>query len=109
MNTHSLYFSMLWKIKAGKLDVFRDWMNQLKDVRREEALATFGHESITREVFVLFSDSEGNHYVLGFNEASISPKSPDLSIPINVEHKKIKEECLEPITDPGEVLLDLSK
>ena len=84
-------------------------MNQLKTTRREEALATFEHEGVKREVFVLFLGSEGSHYVAAFNEGPVSPQPSDPSVAINTEHKRVKEECLEPVSNPGEVLLDLYK
>ncbi len=102
-----MYFSRIWKIKEGKLDTFKSWMNQLSATRRDEAIATFAHEHITREIFVLFKGNDGNYYVIGLNEATEFPKQGDPSVPINEEHKAIRQECLEPITERGEVLLDL--
>ena len=89
------------------MDTFKDWMSQLNGPRKEEATATFAYEHVTREVFALFKGSDGHHYVIGLNEASdLRPGDPD--VPINQEHNAIKRECLEPFSESGEVLLDLS-
>lgn len=82
-------------------------MNQLATSRREEAIATFAYEHVTREVFVEFLGNDGNTYVIGLNEATEPPKSGNPAIPINQEHRVIKEECLEPTSQRGRVLLDL--
>ncbi len=102
-----MHFSRIFKVKEGKLEKFKDWMHQLSTSRREEAIATFAHERITREVFVLFQGADGSHYVVGLNEASDTPGESDPSAPINQEHTAIKEECLESFSKSGEVLMDL--
>ncbi len=102
-----MHFSRLFKIKEGKLEKVKDWFNQLNTQRRDEAIATFEYEQVTREVFVLFQNNTGDSYVIGFNEASGIPGKSDPSVQINKEHTAIKMECLEPISNPGEVLMDL--
>lgn len=57
-------------------------MHQLNTRRREEAIATFAYERITREVFVLFQRADGTSYVIGLNEASDVPEKSDPSEPI---------------------------
>ena len=103
-----MYFSRIFKVKEGKLENIKDWFNQLSTSRKEEAVATFQYEGVTREVFVLFKGNDGNHYVIGFNEALDVPKKSDPSVLINQQHTAIKQECLEPISDRGETLMDLS-
>jgi hypothetical protein len=103
-----LYFGRLNKVKDGKLEKTLDWLNTLSTVRRDEAIATFAYEGVSREVFVLFKGVDGSHYVVGLNEAADTPKSGDPSVQINQEHTAIRQECLEPISGKGEVLLDLS-
>ena len=102
-----MYFSRLFKIKEGKLEKFKDWMKQLSTERSEEAISTFAYERVTREVFTLFQGTDGTFYVIGLNEANDVPGKSDSSVPINQEHSAIKKECLDPISEPGEVLLDL--
>lgn len=102
-----MYFSKLFKIKDGKLEVFRDWMDQLGTARRDEALATFAFEHVSREIFVLFRGLDNTHFVIGLNEANGTPGESDASLPINQQHAAIKKECLEVISEPGEILLDL--
>jgi len=102
-----MYFSRIWKIKEGKLEKFKAWMEELSTTRKEEALATFEFEHVTREVFVLFKGNDSHDYVIGLNEAATEPLPGDPSVAINQEHSSIKKECLEPITERGQVLLDL--
>ena len=75
--------------------------------RREEALATFEYENVTREVFVLFKGQNGENYVIGYNEVNGEPQSGDVAVKINQEHRRVREECLESISERGEILLDL--
>lgn len=100
-------FSKLFEVKVGKVQVLKDWLVTLGAVRKKEALATFAYENITREVFVLFKGDDRKCYVAAFNEMSGIHRKEDPTVQINKEHKRIREECLEPISSPGEVLLDL--
>jgi hypothetical protein len=101
-------FSKIFRVKEGKLDVLKQWFLVLSSERKEEALATFAYENITREVFVLFKGYDNHHYVIAFNEGSGEYKAGDPTVKINQEHAKVREECLEKISENGEVLLDLS-
>jgi hypothetical protein len=103
-----MHFSRIWKVREGKLETFKNWMDQLDDARRDEALATFEFEHVTREAFVLFPGKDGIQYVVAMNETTAGDPLPsDKSVAINVEHRAIMLECLEAITEPGQVLLDL--
>ncbi len=107
-----MHFSKIFKVREGKLEKWKGWMRELDTTRRKEALETFEFENITRETFVLFKGINGEHYVLGLNETKdpsqiLGPS--DKNIPINFEHTAIKKECLEPISEPGEIFLDLNK
>lgn len=103
-----MYFSKIFKVKEGKLDTIKNWFTILNTTRKEEAISTFEYEEITREVFVLFEGKDDNHYVIGFNEASRTPGPSNPNVTINREHNEIKKECLESISNPGEILMDLS-
>jgi hypothetical protein len=102
-----MHFSKLFRVKEGKLDTLKEWFVVLGGDRREEALATFEHENVTREVFVLFKGHNDENYVIGYNEVNGEPKGGDEKVKINQEHSRVKEECLEPVSERGEVLLDL--
>lgn len=102
-----MHFSKIFKVKEGKLEIVKKWFNTLNTIRREEAIATFEYEGITREVFVMFEGKDGSCYVIGLNEAIKEPKRGDPDIKINREHNAIKQECLEPFTDNGNIILDL--
>jgi hypothetical protein len=100
-------FSKLFKVKEGKLDTLREWFEVLSGDRKEETIATFEYENVSREVFVLFQGQEGDHYVIGLNEVTGEHKKGDPEVKINQEHTKILKECLEPVSERGEILLDL--
>lgn len=99
----------MFKVREEKLNALRKWFEILSNERRAEAIDTFEYENISREVFVLFQGYDGNNYVIGLNEVTGQQRNGDPAIPINQEHKKILEECLEPVSMNGNVLLDLSK
>jgi hypothetical protein len=100
-------FSKLFKVKEGKLGDLKEWFDVLSGDRTEEARATFEYENVTREVFVLFVGYDGKNYVIGCNEVNGEPKSGNPEVKINQEHNRVKKECLESISERGEVLLDL--
>lgn len=102
-----MHFSRLYKVKVGKLEVLKNWFDVLNKERRMEALATFAFENISREVFVIFSGDNGENFVVGFNEVIGELRSSDPNVKINQEHKKILQECLEPISGHGKVEIDL--
>ena len=101
-------FSKIFRVKEGKLDLLKQWFVVLSGERKEEAISTFAYENVTREVFVLFKGYDNHHYVIGFNEVNGEHKKGDPEVKINQEHTKIREECLERISENGEILLDLS-
>jgi hypothetical protein len=103
-----MHFSKVFRVKEGKLDELKNWFNLLGNERKEEAIATFSYENVEREVFVLFKGDGGQDYVIGLNEVNGELKKGDPEVKINQEHRKVLEECLERISDNGEVLLDLS-
>lgn len=89
------------------MDDIKSWFKVLSGDRKEEAIATFEYENVSREVFVLFSGHNGNSYVVGLNETTGEHRGGDPDVKINQEHTKILKECLEPVSDNGSVLLDL--
>lgn len=103
-----MHFSKIFKVKDGKLNILKQWFDVLSNERREEAISTFEYENVEREVFVMFKGIDGDDYVIGLNEVNGELKKGDPSVQINQEHRKIMEECLESISENGEVLLDLS-
>jgi hypothetical protein len=102
-----MYFGRILKVKPEKLDTVKNWFNQLSTTRKTEAISTFAYESVTREVFSIFKGLDGEHYVIGLNEATNTPKKGDPSVQINQEHTAIMAECFEPFSEKGDVLLDL--
>jgi hypothetical protein len=104
MNT---YFSKIFRIRPGREQVFFDWMEEVNR-RREEAISTFEHEGIHREVFATFKSEEGV-YVVGFNEALVVPKKSDQAVELNRKHVEVMRECLEPISERGTIMFDFSR
>jgi hypothetical protein len=102
-----MHFSKLYRVKEGKLDQIINWFKELSTARKNEAIATFEYEGVKREMFVLFAGNDGTHYVIGLNDSDGIPKPGNPNVPINQEHAKMKNECLEAISMPGEMLIDL--
>ncbi|MBU1293055.1 hypothetical protein KJ819_03265 [Patescibacteria group bacterium] len=102
-----MHFSKLFRVKAGKLERVLAWMETLATGRREEAIATFNYENVTREVVTLFEGEDGSYYLIGLNEAREPYRTGDPDVQINQEHAAFKKECLDPISKKGRVLLDL--
>lgn len=102
-----MHFSKIFRVKAGKLETLKEWFAVLSTERKDEAVATFAYENVTREVFVSFKGNDGEHYVIGCNEVSGVRKQGDPEVKINQEHNRVKRDCLEPISENGELLLDL--
>jgi hypothetical protein len=101
-------FSKIFRVKEGKLDELKHWFEVLSNERKEEAVATFEYENVSREIFALFKGEDGDDYVIGLNEVTGEHRKGDPEVKINQEHTKTMNECLEPISDNGQVLLDLS-
>jgi len=101
-------FSKIFKVKEGKLDELKQWFEVLGGERKKEAIATFEYENVSREVFALFKGKDELYYVVALNEVVGEHRKGDPEVKINQEHTKILKECMEPISDNGEVLLDLS-
>ena len=101
-------FSKLYKVKEGKLNTIKEWFEVLERDKKEEALKTFEYEQITREIFVLFHAETGDQFVIGLNEVNGKRITGDPEVLINQHHRAVLQECLEPVSNRGEVLLDLS-
>jgi hypothetical protein len=86
----------------------QSWFSELGGPRRDEALATFAYQNVTREAFALFKGLDGNYYVIGFNDLCGELKSGDPAVQINKEHREILRQCLEPISENGSLLVDLN-
>ncbi len=103
----NIYFSKIFKVKEGKLDILKDWLIALNTTRKDEALATFAHEGVTRETFSIFKGLDNEYYCIAINLSLDTPGLSDKSVPINQEHTLKKKECLLPFSENGEVFMDL--
>lgn len=94
----------IFKIKEGKLQQWKDWCAYLLE-HKEEVLATMQHEHASRELFTFFSDGITT-YVIGHSEFFADPVRADMTVPLNIEHRKNMSECLERV-GPAEILYDI--
>ncbi len=88
----------LYKIKKDKLDDWKTWCHRLQIDLRDQAVATLSQEGVLFEVFTNF-EMFGNWYALGLTINDPSSEIfhiSDLSNPINIEHRRVKKDCLEP-------------
>ena len=108
MYNYFMHFSKIFRVREGKLDTLKQWFEVLSGERKDEAVATFAYENVSREVFVIFKGYDGTNYVVGLNEVTGEHRKGDPAVKINQEHRAIMEECLERISENGEILLDLS-
>lgn len=95
--------SKIYKIKNDKLITWQKWCRELETSRKEEALETIKEEAAILETFINFQISS-EWYTLGL---AASKDNGELILArqdrqINQDHKRIKQECLELITD-GEI------
>jgi hypothetical protein len=83
----------LFKIKEGKIDIWKEWCNELNTSLRNDAIATLKEEGNVQEVFVVF-ELNGDFYTIGLAEGQNLPAT---NKEINIKHKAISKECLEKI------------
>jgi len=97
---------VMYKVKKGKLDQWRNWCNRLGNELREEAINTLLEEKVQEEGCYLFT-VEGIDFVVFFSIGDES-LSVNMQKEINLEHKRMKEECLDKIqSGKGEKLYHL--
>lgn len=84
--------AVLWKVRPGKLDQWRQWCAQIRGDAATEAIETLKEENVAEELCVLLLVG-GEHYVVGLVRAD-GPRPPNPSRPINQLHSRMKQECL---------------
>ncbi|MDO8571242.1 MAG: DUF6176 family protein [bacterium] len=87
--------TVIYKIKEGKLDQWKNWCLKLNSTLRNEAIQTLKEENLTMEGFFLFKINN-EHYTVGLSYAE-GESSLALDSDLNNMHKKMKNECLEKI------------
>ncbi len=92
--------AVLFKIKNGYLDEWKNWCREIQEERYVEAKDTLVEEGLSQEVAFLFKYDSG-YYILGFIDGVGLPANPEREI--NKIHKEKKERCLEYI-GPAEIL-----
>jgi hypothetical protein len=86
---------VLKRIKPGKAETFRAWLDILQNKRRQEAIDTLAAEQVLQETWFM-AEIEGQWYAMAYLLSDGEPLPGDLAIAINKEHKDILTECLEP-------------
>lgn len=86
--------AVLFRIKNEKKDIWYAWCRKISTVLKESAKKTLEDEEVIQEIALGF-DFEGDSFVIGYAEGEMLPANQKLNI--NVEHKAMKEECLEMI------------
>lgn len=94
----------LFKIKEGKLQQWKDWCDYLI-AHADEVRATMLYEQSNREMFTLFT-FDGIHMVVGHGEFFNDPVQADMTVLLNIEHRRNLRECLERVGS-AEILYDL--
>ena len=79
----------LFKIKEGKGEQWEAWCVELQR-RSGEASQTLQQENSSKEMCIRYGE-----YVLGVSEYFGDPKPTDMTNPLNIEHRRQREECLE--------------
>jgi hypothetical protein len=82
---------VVYKIKEGKLGIWKDWCHEVSTTLRKEAIATLGEEKSTQEVFLIFK-LDGQWYTLGAGEGECLSSNKEKEI--NIKHDQMKKECL---------------
>jgi hypothetical protein len=98
--------SSIYKIKSGKVNIWKNWCKKLSTEYKNEALETLKEEHILEEVFVMF-EIDGIFYTIGqvFSKGETKSFPSDKSRSINKEHREKMDECLEKLPDSSVSLL----
>jgi hypothetical protein len=86
--------NVLFKIKEGKLDQWKQWCDLLMTVKKEEALYSLALEKVYRETCLYFNINNTT-YIIGSVSFLQDTKPADMTLSVNVEHGRQKKECLE--------------
>ncbi|MBI4090202.1 MAG: hypothetical protein HY421_02250 [Candidatus Kerfeldbacteria bacterium] len=87
--------AIIYRIKPRKLKTWRAWCHALDTRLRANALHTLKEEKSTIEFFINFKIGQ-NWYALGSQIGMLKPSN--VKREINRKHRKIRLECLEPIS-----------
>jgi len=84
-----------FKIKPGKKEAWLKWIGEMKR-REEEVIETLKNEDVISESCFM---SENNQFIYYFMEVEdferMNKKFKDSQRPIDTEHKKVFNDCLE--------------
>lgn len=94
----------LYKVKPNKLSVLKDWANFLT-TNEETAKQLLQEENCSREFFYFFH-LNGSDYVIAHMDGG--PFTTPSSHEINIKHKEVPKECLEPESIQATALYDIT-
>ena len=99
------------QVNPGRADQLREWLAEVNEPRREEALATLVEEGCTHEQALLIEGAEGPVivYVMEVEDVEVSKAAAQSSEhPIDADHKRVMEQAVgEPLH--AELLLDIRR
>ena len=85
----------LFKVKEGKLNVWKDWCKLLSTEFKDEALKTLKEENLLTEGCLVFLIGK-EFYVAGYTlENNGGVKPTNLNNDLNRKHLEKRKECLE--------------
>ena len=85
----------VFKIKPEKFSTWQAWCNRLNAELYKEAQATLRQEGLLFEYFINFEIND-EYFTLGAGISDhLKIKNSDMLRAINVQHKKVMQECLE--------------
>lgn len=93
----------LFKIKENKKSLWYSWCQELDTILREDAIETLVEEKVSHELVLGFTIANQD-YSVGYMNGECLPAN--MSKEINIKHKKMKEECLERVSEV-EILYDI--
>lgn len=87
--------TVIFKVKNGKLDQWKEWCSKLNISLRMEAIQTLKEENLTLEGCFLFKIID-EYYIFSVSDSD-GEVLPALDSDINNTHKLMKSECLDKI------------
>lgn len=84
--------TVIFKIKEGKVDTWKQWCTDVNTIFRSEAIEAIKEEGIKYEAFSIVNIGT-DFYTIGFGDDGTN--IPNMEREINKKHKEMKKECLE--------------
>lgn len=86
---------VVFKIQPGKENTWRAWGDYLRQ-HEAEVIKTLEQENCVFERSVMF-ECNGETFMVGSVQFEGEPKKADMDVALNIDHKKVKSDCLQAI------------